>query len=110
MAKSTGIVLTATAISFVNEWVNTSKPNFRVGMAGLGVALLFDGLEKLNEPAAVGLSVIMLITVVLTPINGNSPADTVLHLLGQPVPGQDTTTGARGVPLVVRPPTDRLVR
>jgi hypothetical protein len=81
MAKSTGIVLTATAISFTNEWLDTGTPNFRVGIAGLGVALLFDGIEKLNEQAAVGLSVIMLITVLVTPFNGKSPAQNVLGLI-----------------------------
>lgn len=92
MAKSTGIVLTATAISFTNEWVHTNTPNLRIGVAGLGVALLFDGLEKINEPAAVGLATIMLITVLLTPINGKSPADTVLELLGQTSTKSSKTT------------------
>jgi len=83
MAKSTGIVLTATAISFTNDWVTTNKPNFRIGMAGLAVALIFDGIEKLNEKAAVGLSVMMLITVLLTPMHGKSPAETLLSLTGK---------------------------
>lgn len=82
VAKSTGIVLTATAISFTNEWAITNKPNLRVAVAGLGVALLFDGIEKISEQGAVGLAYIMLITVVLTPINGSSPADTVIKLMG----------------------------
>lgn len=80
MAKSTGIVLTATGISLANEWYQSkdNMPNFRIAIAGLGVALLFDGIEKLNQQAAVGLSVIMLITVLVTPINGKAPAQTVL--------------------------------
>jgi hypothetical protein len=82
MAKSTGVVLTATAISFTNEWLDTGTPNFRIGIAGLGVALIFSGIEKLNEPAAVGLSVIMLITVLLTPFNGKSPAQNVTKFVG----------------------------
>lgn len=83
MARSTGIVLTATGISFANEWINTNTPNWRIVAAGAGVALLFDGIEKINEEAAVGLSVIMLITVLVTPFAGKSPADTVNSLLGQ---------------------------
>lgn len=80
MAKSVGIVLTATGISLANEWYQSSDdmPNFRIAVAGLGVALLFDGIEKINEQAAVGLAVIMLITVLVTPINGKAPAQTVL--------------------------------
>lgn len=79
MAQSTGIVLTATGITFANEWYQTNKINARVLIAGLGVALLFDGIEKLNERAAVGLATIMLITVMVAPMGGNSPAETVLQ-------------------------------
>jgi hypothetical protein len=82
MAKSTGIVLTATAISFTNEWLDTKTPNFRIGIAGLSVALIFSGIEKLNEKAAVGLATIMMITVLLTPFNGNSPAQNVVKYVG----------------------------
>jgi hypothetical protein len=77
MAKSTGIVLTATVISFANDWVQTNKPNFRIAMAGMGVALIFDGIEKLNQRAAVGLSVMMFIAVMLSPMHGKSPAQTL---------------------------------
>jgi hypothetical protein len=80
MAKSTGIVLTATAISFGNDWVQSNSPNWRIPVAGLVVALIFDGVEKLNETAGVGLSIMMLITVLVTPIHGKSPAQTVLSL------------------------------
>lgn len=100
-------MLTATAISFTNEWLNTNKLNFRIGAAGLGVALLFDGIEKISEPAAVGLATIMLITVIVTPINGNSPADTVSQLLGQPTL---TSTRASAQIQQIRKPTDRLVQ
>lgn len=81
MAKSTGLILTATGISFGNEWVTTGTPNFRVLVAGLGTALVFDGIEKISEQVAVGLSVIVMITVLLTPFNGKAPAETVVALL-----------------------------
>jgi len=83
VAKSTGIVLTATAISFSNDWIQTNKPNFRIAMAGLGVALIFDGIEKLNEKAAVGLSVMMMIAVLLSPMHGKSPVQTLSGLAGK---------------------------
>lgn len=86
MAKSTGIALTATGISFANEWVQTDKPNWRILAAGLGITLVFDGVEKLNERAAVGLATIMLITVLLTPIKGKSAADSVLDLVNNKKP------------------------
>ncbi len=70
MSKSIGIVLTATTISFANEWMQTNSPNWRVPIAGLGVALLFNGVERLNER-------IMLITVLATPFQGKSPLQTL---------------------------------
>jgi len=80
MAKSTGIVLTATAISFTNDWITTNTPNFRIAGAGLATALIFDGIEKLNEKAAVGLSVMMFIAVLFTPMHGKSPAQQLANL------------------------------
>ena len=82
MAKSTGIVLAATGISFANEFVQSDGRtiNVRILVAGGLVALLFDGIEKVSEPAAVGLSVLMMITVLLTPFNGNSPVQTLANL------------------------------
>lgn len=85
LAKSTGIVLTGTGISFANEFMQTNTPNFRIIMAGLGVSLLFAGIEKIDEKAAVGLSIIFVITVLLTPINGKAPSQTILALT-QPQP------------------------
>ena len=78
MAQSTGIVLTATGIAFANDWAQSGNANIRIPIAGLGVALLFAGIERLDARAAIGLSYIMLITAVLTPIRGKSPADTVV--------------------------------
>lgn len=89
MAKSTGIVLTGTAISFANEWYQTNTPNFRIVLAGMGAALIFDGIEQLDERAAIGLSAIFLITVLLTPFNGKAPSQTLLAITqGQPSKGK----------------------
>jgi low temperature requirement protein LtrA len=87
MAKSTGIILTAAGISFANEFVQSDGHtiNIRILVAGGALALLFDGLEKVNEQAAVGLSVLALITILVTPFNGNSPLQTVAGLaIAQP--------------------------
>lgn len=77
MAKSTGIVLTATAISFGNEWVQTYTPNFRILIAGGALSLLFDGIEQVSPQAAYGLGVLMMVTVLVTPFNGKSPVQTL---------------------------------
>jgi hypothetical protein len=77
MAKSTGIVLGAGAISFTNDWYQSKQPNWRIPIATFAVALIFAGIEKLNERAGVGLSVIMLITVLVTPMHGKAPLQTL---------------------------------
>lgn len=82
MSASTATVLAATAISFGNEWVNTNQVNLRIPIAGLGVALLLDGIDKFSPEAATGLAVIMFITILFTPFNGKSPAQTVTGLIG----------------------------
>lgn len=74
MAESTGIVLTATAISFGNEYINSGSPNFRIPVAGLAVSLLFAGIERISVEAGRGLAYIMLVTVLFAPIGGKSPA------------------------------------
>jgi hypothetical protein len=81
MAKSTGIILTATAIGMGNEFIQGEGLNFRMGIAGLGAALFLSGIEKINETAAVGLSVIVMITVLLTPFKGKAPAQEVVALI-----------------------------
>jgi multisubunit Na+/H+ antiporter MnhG subunit len=70
-------VLGAGTVSFTSAWWNTKQPNWRIPIATFAVALVFAGIEKLNERAAVGLGVMMLITVLVTPINGKSPVQTL---------------------------------
>jgi len=81
MGQSTGIVLTATALSFGNEWLQTDTPNWRIPVAGFGTALFLDAVEKVDPKIATGLAVIMLITVIATPFNGKSPAQVAAGLL-----------------------------
>jgi hypothetical protein len=81
MARSTGIVLTAVAIGMGNEFVQGEGVNFRMGIAGLGAALLITGIESINETAGVGLAALVFITVMLTPFKGRSPSQEVLFLL-----------------------------
>jgi len=75
-----GIVLTATTVSFANEWWGDGTPNFRILMAGGLFSLFAAGIAELDEGAAKGLAYIMLITVLLTPINGHSPVGTLASL------------------------------
>jgi hypothetical protein len=83
MAKSTGIVLTAVAIGMGNEFVQGQGVNFRMGIAGLGAALLLTGVEKINETAGVGLAVIVFIGIMLTPFKGRAPSQEILYLVNK---------------------------
>ncbi len=85
MAASTGIILTAGSISFGNDWIQLGKPNWRIAMATLGTALIFAGLERLDEQAAVGLAAIVMITVLIGGVTPGvkSPAQEVLTLIGK---------------------------
>lgn len=84
MAQSTGIILIAGTISFGNEWLQTSKPNFRIPIATLVSALFLDGVEKIYPKAATGLATIVLITVLFTPFQGKSPFGEALTVLPKP--------------------------
>lgn len=85
MARSTGIILTAGAITFGlgNEWIH-NKPNWKVPIATLGAAVIFAGLEKVSEPAAVGIAVIALITTLIGGVTPGvpSPAVQILAAMG----------------------------
>jgi hypothetical protein len=88
MAASTGIILTAGVIVIGNEFVQQPAATFstfvRPAVATLGTALVFAGLEKLDQQAAVGLAAIVMITVLIGGINSKykSPAAEVLSLIG----------------------------
>lgn len=84
MAQSTGIMLAAGGISFGNEWLQTKTPNWRIPVATLVSALFLNGVEKLYPKAAVGLGVIVLITVIITPLHGKSPMQAAIDVLPKP--------------------------
>lgn len=81
MSKSVGIILTAGTISFGSRWMESGTPPIKAGMAWLGLSLVMDGLEQLSPEGAVGLSIIVMITTLVTPIKGKSPADTLIDLV-----------------------------
>lgn len=82
MAYSTGLMLLGGTISFGNEWIQTSKPNFRIPVATLVAALFLDGIEKIGYPkAATGLATIAFITILFTPFQGKSPMAEALTVL-----------------------------
>jgi hypothetical protein len=84
MATATVIVLTAGTITFTNEWYQTRTINWRVPVATLLLAGLMDEFAKLDDKAATGLSVMILIGALLTKFGGKSAADQIAETFGQP--------------------------
>ena len=80
---ATGIILTAGTITFVNEWYVTGKPNWKVPVATVLAAAVFDGISHIDSKAAVGLSIIVLLGAFTTRFNNKSVADTVAGMFGQ---------------------------
>lgn len=82
-ATATGIILVAGTITFANEWYNTGKADFKVAVATMLAAAIFDGIAKVDERAAVGLSVIVLITAFTTKFGGQSVASTIAKIFSE---------------------------
>lgn len=81
MASAPGIVMTATTISFVNEWYDTGTPNFRIPVAGAIFSLFAAGISDINQQVGTGIAILMFIGVMVTPVRGrNSPMGTLASL------------------------------
>jgi hypothetical protein len=85
-ATATGVILTAGTITFSNEWYQTGAVNWRIPVATLLAAAVFDGLAQLDDKAALGLSVIVLLGAFTTRFNGKSVADTVAQVVSMKTP------------------------
>lgn len=80
---ATGIILTAGTITFANEWYQTKKINWRVPVATILAAAVFDGLAHIDDKAAVGLSIIVLMGAMTTKFGGKSASETVAEFFKQ---------------------------
>lgn len=82
MATATNIILVAGTITFTNEWYQTHQVNWKVPVATLIIAAVFDGLAKLDDHAATGLAIITFIGAITVQFNGKSAANMVSGLIG----------------------------
>jgi hypothetical protein len=80
-STATGIILIAGTATFTNEWYQTKKVNFKVPIATLFAAAVFDGFAKLDDKAAIGISVIVLLGALTTKFGGKSVVETVSELM-----------------------------
>ena len=84
MAASTGLLLTAGAVTFGNEWVHNPKhPNWKIPVATLAVSVIFAGIEKIPgaAPFAVGVAAIALVGTLLGSFTPGVPSPAV-QLIG----------------------------
>ena len=87
MAASTGLRLTAGAVTFGNEWIhNPTKPNWKIPIATLAVSVVFAGIEQIPgaAPFAVGIAAIALVGTLLGSFTPGvpSPAQQILQFMG----------------------------
>lgn len=81
-STATGIILIAGTMTFTNEWYQTKKVNWRVPIATLLAGAVIDGLSKVDDKAAIGLSIMVLIVASATKFGGKSVIDTLVQLFG----------------------------
>ena len=75
-STAAGIILIAGGITFTNEWYQDNHHiNWRVPIATVLAAAIFDGLAKLDDKAAIGVAVMVLIGAFVNKVNGKSIAD-----------------------------------
>ena len=77
------IILTAGTITFANEWYQTKKVDWKVPVATLLAAAIFDGLALVDSKAATSLAVIAFIGAITTSFNGKSAAGTLAGLFNE---------------------------
>lgn len=83
MGAAAKIILVTAGIAFANEWYNTNTPNFKIPVAGIIIAWIFQGIEDINENAAVGLATMAFLSALLVPVDSHkSPVETAGKILG----------------------------
>jgi hypothetical protein len=75
VAKSTGVILAVGAVTVFNDVIlNNEELDMRVPIATAFGAMVFSLLEKANQPIAVGVAWVALLTVLLARIDPKKPA------------------------------------
>lgn len=82
MEFGTGLVLTAGTMTFLNEWYQTNKVNWRVPIATLLLAAAIDFLGKIDNRVANGFGILIFVGAGSTQFNGRSAFGTLAQLFG----------------------------
>ena len=91
MSAATNITLTAGALAFGNEWIQTGSPNWRMPIGTLGAMLITGGINKVSPAAATAFAGIVLIAALTVRFNGKSVAEEALTVL----PSQQNRTNKK---------------
>jgi hypothetical protein len=98
MAKTTGVILAIGGVTIANRVIfHDQEMDWRIAVATGLAAITFSGLEKVNEQAALGLSYLALVTVLLTRIDPRvpSPTESALAWWNTPAGGTVLKTSTR---------------
>jgi hypothetical protein len=76
-----GIIMIAGTLTFVNEWYQVDKINWRVPIATFGAAWLIAGVAEVSPNTATSLAVMALIVACTTPLNGKSPVQEIASVV-----------------------------
>lgn len=90
MAAATDIILIAGGLTFTNEWLQTKQINWKVPVATVLIAAVFDGIAHLDAKVATGVAVIVLIGALTVPIDGKSPVQEIGNFLNNSTPKKTT--------------------
>lgn len=74
------IIVIAGGITFANEWYQTKQINWRIPVATIILAAIFDGVSKLDSKVTTGVSVMVLIGALTAEFGGKSAASTLAGL------------------------------
>jgi uncharacterized membrane protein YeiH len=85
------IILAAGTITFANDWYQTKEINWKIPLATIIGALLFEGLGHVSDRGATGLAVIVMIGALTAKFGGKSVADTLAETFAnKPAPVHHT--------------------
>lgn len=87
-----GVVLLSGSMVFGNEWYQTNQINWRIPIATAFLGAIFEGLSKLDDKAALGLSFIVFIGAATSPFNGKSVAQELSLIATQKQSSKPKTT------------------
>lgn len=83
MSTAPGIVMIAGGLTFFNEWYQTDKVNWRVPIATFGGAWFVSAIAVVDERAAVGIAVMVLIGASSAKFGGKSVFDEIGAIAGK---------------------------